>query len=166
MGVIHLREPYGYILGLLFWAWLMYFLGVKARTFIEVRKKFSKSYIKKNKRGFLNFFLYLNFHRERPLGVWFHLNFISLICILLITVLFPLFYCFHFNAIVYVVLFSLGYLFVIPVSLIANVQSTEEAFKMKNASAFSTCLSIILFTIITVAFSVVWFVHLFHAYIV
>lgn len=160
-----MREPYGHILGLLFLTWLMYFIGVKARTFMEVRKKFSKSYIKKNKKGFLNHFLYLNFHRERPLGVWFRLNFISLICILVITVLFPLFYCFHFNAIVYVVIFSLGYLFVIPVSLASNVRSTEEAFKMKNASAFSTHLSIILFTIITVAFSVVWFIYLFHTYI-
>ena len=160
-----MREPYAHILGLLFLTWFMYFIGVKARTFIEVRKKFSKSYIKKNKKGVLNLFLYLNFHRERSLGIWFHLNFISLICILLITVLFPLFYCFHFNAIVYVVIFSLGYLFVIPVSLVANARSTEEAFKIKNASAFSACLSIILFTIITVAFSAVWFIYLFHIYI-
>ena len=162
-----MREPYGYILGLLFLTWILYFIGVKARTFMEVRRKFSKSYIKKNKKKrFLSFFLYLNFHRECSLGVWFYLNFTSLICTLLITVLFPLFYCFNFNAIVYVVIFSLGYLFVILVSLVANVRSTEEAFKMKNASAFSARLSIILFTVITVAFSALWFYYLFHTYIV
>lgn len=161
-----MREPYGPIFGMLFFAWLMYFAGIKARTSMEIRKKFSRSYIKKNKKGFLNRFLYLNFHRERPLGVWFYLNFISLICILIITVLFPLFYGFHLNAIAYVVIFSLGYLFVIPVSLVANVRTTEAAFEMKNASAFSTALSIILITIITAAFSAGWFIYLFCTYIV
>lgn len=160
-----MREPYGPIFGMLFFTWVVYFIGIKARTSMEIRKKFSRSYVKKKKR-FLNRFLYLNFHRERPLGVWFYLNLISLICILLITVLFPLFYCFHLNAIVYVVIFSLGYLFVIPVSLVANVRTTEAAFEMKNASAFSTALSIILFTIITAAFSAGWFIYLFCTYIV
>lgn len=153
-------DPYGYVFLLLCFSWFMHFVAVNPRTAMEVRKRFSKSNIKRNKKGFLNHFLYLNFHRERRLGIWFHLNFISFVCILVMTALFLLFYFFHFNAIIFVVFFTLGYLFVILLSLVANVKTTEDVFRAKNSSVFSIYLSIILSTIIIVAFSAMGFLYL------
>lgn len=161
-----MREPYGYMLVLLCFSWIMYLVAINTRTAMEIRRRFSKSYIKNNKKGFLNHFLYISFHRQRPLGVWFYLNFISLGCILIMTALFLLFYYFYFNAIVYVIVFTLGYLFVIVLSLVANIKTTEDAFRMKNSSVFSTYLSIILSAIIIVTSSVMWILYLFRTYIV
>ena len=159
-------EPYGYMFLLLCFSWFMHFVAVNPRTAMEVRKRFSKNNIKRNKKGFLNHFLYLNFHRERRLGIWFHLNFISFVCILVMTVLFLLFYFFHFNATIFVVIFILDYLFVVILSLVANVKRTEDAFRTKNSSMFSTYLSIILSTVIIVAFSAMGILYLVNTYAV
>ena len=154
-----MTEVYRFLLTMLLLLWFQYWMCIKGRTALEVRRRFSKNNIKKKKRGFLNRLLYLKFHRERPLGTWYYLNFISFVCLLALTVLYLICCCFHINAVVCIVFFIPCYLFLIPVSLVADVKATEWGFSSKPISEsmrrreahISTGIRII----IIIAFSVV-----------
>lgn len=161
-----MREPYGYIFILLSFSCLMYIVAINPRTAMAVRSRFSKSNIKKNKRGFINRLTYYKFHKERPLGVWFYLNIICLVCVVATAVLFPIFYRLNLNEFIYVIIFTVSYLFIISVGLIANVKTTEYSFKMKNSSVFSTYMSIILSDGITAVFSIIWILYCIRTYMV
>lgn len=56
--------------------------------------KMSKTYIRKNRKGVINYWFYTQIHKQRPLGYLYHLNAIFLILILLhlfFTIVFEIF---------------------------------------------------------------------------
>ena len=148
-----MTEVYRFLLTMLLLLWFQYWMCIKGRTALEVRRRFSKNNIKKKKRGFLNRLLYLKFHRVRNLGTWYYLNFISFVCLLALTVLYLICCCFHINAVVCIVFFIPCYLFLIPVSFVADVKVTEDAFKSCD-SVRNAHISTVIGMMVIVAFSV------------
>ena len=149
-----MTEVYRFLLAMLVLLWFQYWMCIKGRTALEARRRFSKRNIKKKKRGLLNRLLYLKFHRERPLGTWYYLNLISFVCLLVLTVLFLICCCFHVNAVVYIVLLIPCYLLLIPVSFVADVKVTEDAFKSCD-SVRNAHISTVIGMMVILAFSVV-----------
>lgn len=61
-----------------FWAYGTFRSGISAYCSL---KKMSKSYIKKNKNGIRNYWLYQQLHRKNNLGGYYYLNCLFLICL-------------------------------------------------------------------------------------
>lgn len=53
-------------------------------TYLRIKKN-SKTYIKKSKKGFRNFWLFEKIHKEQNLGLWYYLNIAYLLLLLIVS---------------------------------------------------------------------------------
>lgn len=129
---------------------------VRDRANIEVSQKFSKSNIKKTKKSLLNFLFFNKFHSMRNLGTWYYLNYICFFITLINILIFVIFKIIAFESVAHILFFTMSYIFVTAIHLVANVKSTKEAFKLKGATINSIRLSITLSSVLDIVSLVCW----------
>lgn len=143
---------------------LFMWLFVYSRTALEVRNKFSKSNIKKKKRGILNRIFFYKFHKERSLGIWYNLNIVSPIIIIINIIFVSITYKIkHLNIMIFII-FTVSSLFAAVVSSIAEVKTTKDAFKTVHGTEKGAYYSIIIGSVIIIISSIVWVFYLYYIY--
>lgn len=90
--------------------------------------KTSKTYIRKNRKGFSNYWFYTKLNKERSLGILYYLNFIFLFSLLLFSVITICFGYLEFMQLPIIILSIVLAAAEIPSSFIATVYDTKEEF--------------------------------------
>jgi hypothetical protein len=105
---------YFYALLIALYSWLFYAIFRSGIYDLLRLSKRSKSYIRKNRKGIKNYWLYSQIHQEHPLGAVYYLNIVFLFLLLIFSIITILFGYVMFLRIPVVVLATLLCLIEIP----------------------------------------------------
>ncbi len=64
--------------------WLYFSFKSSIDIYLRLKKN-SKTYIKKNTKGFRNYWFYEKIHKEQSLGFWYYINIVYLFAVLIVT---------------------------------------------------------------------------------
>lgn len=161
--MISLEKPINFIFVQIIFLFFMWYF-IHDRTELAVINKFSKSNIKKKKRGIMNRLFFYRFHKERSLGIWYYLNIVCFAIVFFNVFISVIVYMNGYINIICFILFSMSYLFTAIASLVAEIKTTKVGFKMKHATERQTNVSIVTGSIIIIISSIAWVFYLYYIY--
>lgn len=152
---------------LIFWLFILYsiftYFWFRSGIYDYLRlSKISKSFIRKNRKGVINYWFYTQIHKQRPLGYLYYLNSIFLILILLYIFFVIIFGIFNFGKLIIIFLTVSLCIIEIPASIFSArydaLAEYGDSFvllaKRKESSGYYSSIAYYLLPVIAVVLTI------------